>query len=430
MLNLGVEEVKKETLIEPGDSEELSHLVSQILSEVKENGDTAVLKYTEKFDQIKLDNFRLSKEEIDEIISKVPEETRELIDTNIRRIKEFCEFQKGMYRDMEFSTDDGETVLGQRIVPIESVGVYVPGGRFPLLSSALMGIIPSKVAGVKRIVAATPPGKGRPHPAVLYGMIKAGATEILTIGGIQAIGALSYGTESIQKVDKICGPGNKFVNEAKRQVFGTVGIDLLAGPSEVLIIADESAHVSTVAYDLLAQAEHDVAARACLVTTSRELAKAVVEDMGNYINSLETRQILRESWERYGSVIFCDTIGEAVEYSNKYAPEHLELHLNQANSKFAFDNLHNFGSLFLNESTPVVFSDKLIGTNHTLPTQTAARYTGGLSVGAFLKILTYQRISGENALSNISERAMKQSNIEGLAGHAKSAEIRFTRNFN
>lgn len=422
---MGRSVVKQEIELEPGSSEELSHLVSTILNEVEKEGDSALRKYTEKFDHVNLEKFKLSEEEINTITSKVPEETRELIDTNIERIRRFCEFQKSMYKDMEYVTDDGETILGQKIIPVESVGVYVPGGRFPLLSSALMGIIPSKVAGVKRIVAATPPGNERPHPAVLYGMVKAGATEILTVGGIQAIAALSYGTESVQKVDKICGPGNKFVNEAKRQVFGTVGIDLLAGPSEVLVIADESADEETVAYDLLAQAEHDVAARSCLVTTSKELAEGVRDNMGKYIDSLATKEILKESWEKFGSIVYCDTMDDAVVYTNSYAPEHLELHLNDSNTQFAFENLRNFGSLFLNDSTPVVFSDKLIGTNHTLPTQTAARYTGGLSVGAFLKILTYQKVSGKKALNDLSQRATKQSLVEGLAGHAKSAEIRF-----
>ncbi len=424
---MGTEIIKNESKGEPGGSEELSRLVSQVLSDVEREGDEALRKYTYKFDGVKLTKFKLSETEIEDIIAKVPAETRELIDTNIERIRNFCLFQKGMYKDMEFATDDGETILGQKIIPIESVGVYVPGGRFPLLSSALMGIIPSKVAGVKRIVAATPPGMNRPHPAVLYGIMRAGATEVLTVGGIQAIGALAYGTESVGKVDKICGPGNKFVNEAKRQVFGTVGIDLLAGPSEVLVVADESASESTVAYDLLAQAEHDVAARSCLVTTSKELALAVNANMQRYIDSLETREILKESWEKHGSVVLCHTIQEALEYTNQYAPEHLELHLNQDNTKLAYEKLHNYGSLFLNESTPVVFSDKLIGTNHTLPTQTAARYTGGLSVGAFLKILTYQKIKGDSALKNISVRAMKQSLVEGLAGHAKSAEIRIPK---
>ena len=424
---MGVELIKGEIKSEPGSSDELSHLVSQVLSDVEKEGDSALRKYTAKFDGIDLTEFKLSESEIAEIISKVPEETKELIDTNIERIRKFCEFQRGMYKDMVFVTDDGETVLGQKIVPIESVGVYVPGGRFPLLSSALMGIIPSKVAGVKRIVAATPPGKNRPHPAVLYGIMKAGATEVLTVGGIQAIGALAYGTQSVNRVDKICGPGNKFVNEAKRQVFGTVGIDLLAGPSEVLIIADETAEASMVAYDLLAQAEHDVAARSCLVTTSKNLANEIIKNMDKYIASLNTREILTESWENHGSIVVCESIPEAIEYTNKYAPEHLELHLNEENTKFAFEHLKNYGSLFLNDSTPVVFSDKLIGTNHTLPTQSAARYTGGLSVAAFLKVLTYQKISGCSALKNLSERARKQSLVEGLAGHAKSAEIRLPK---
>lgn len=416
--------LKEERVPEQGSSEELTELVGNVLSDVMEEGDKALLEYTRKFDKIDLKSVRLSKEEISAIIEKVPEETRELIDTNISRIQKFCEFQKQMYKDMEMQTDDGETTLGQKVIPIESAGIYVPGGRFPLLSSALMGIIPAKVAGVSRIVAATPPGRDRPHPAVLYGIVKAGATDVVTVGGIQAIGAMAYGTESVGRVDKICGPGNKFVNEAKRQVFGAVGIDLLAGPSEVLILADESADPQVVAYDLLAQAEHDVAARSCLVTTSGRLATEVLEIMPKSIESLSTRQILLESWESQGSVVLCDTLEEAIEYANKYAPEHLEVHLSTEATEKAFEELKNFGSLFLNNNTPVVFSDKLIGTNHTLPTRKAARYTGGLSVGAFLKILTYQKVTGKQSLRNLSERANKQSLIEGLAGHAKSAEIR------
>lgn len=413
---------EKETTDE--DRSDLTSLVSGILQDVSRRGDQALRDYTQKFDHVSLDRFALTKDEIDKIISSVPEETRDLIDTNVQRIENFCKFQMSMYRDMEYVTDEGQTVLGQKVIPIESVGVYVPGGRFPLLSSALMGIVPARVAGVKRIVVATPPGNNRPHPAVLYGAIKAGATEVVTVGGIQAIGALAYGTESVRPVDKICGPGNKYVNEAKRQVFGTVGIDLLAGPSEVLVLADESANPELVAYDLLAQAEHDVSARSCLVTTSSDLAEEITENMKSYIETLETKEILDRSWNDFGSVVITGDLAEAINYANKYAPEHLELHLTPGNTQIAMNELRNYGSLFLNDSTPVVFSDKLIGTNHTLPTNTAARYTGGLSVGAFLKVLTYQKVVGKDSLKNLSDRANKQSIVEGLAGHAKSALLR------
>ncbi len=406
------------------DTKHLQDLVQSVLISVRDNGDKALREFTKKFDNLELQKFLLTREEIGSRISELDESTKEIIDNNISRIKVFAEFQRRMYKDMQIEVDDEETVLGQKIVPINSVGIYVPSGRFPLLSSALMGIIPAKVAGVSRIVAMTPPGKNKPDNAVLYGMVKAGADEIYTIGGIQAIGAMAYGTESIRPVEKIFGPGNKYVNEAKRQVFGQVGIDLLAGPSEVLIIADESADTNKVAYDLLAQAEHDTAARSCLITTSRSLANKIASEMDYYIDTLETREILKESWKNKGSILLCETIGEAIEEANNYAPEHLELHLNPENRNNAFNLLRNFGSLFLNEDTPVVFSDKLIGTNHTLPTNRAARYTGGLSVGAFLKILTYQEVVGRNSLYDLSERALKQSKIEGLAGHAKSAELR------
>jgi histidinol dehydrogenase/sulfopropanediol 3-dehydrogenase len=373
-----------------------------------------------------MDRVLLTEEEIKSIIDAVPDDIKELIDTNISRIRKFAEFQLSMYKDMEIEVDGKETVLGQRIVPLESVGVYVPGGRFPLLSSALMVIVPARVAGVKRIIAATPPGLNKPDPSVVYGIVKSGANEILKAGGAQAIAAMAYGTETVKKVDKIIGPGNKYVNEAKRQVFGTVGIDLLAGPSEVLIIADDTADPIKVGYDLLAQAEHDTAARSCLVTTSERLASDVNKRMTELINSLSTKEILQISWRQKGSIVLCDSLGDAIEYANSYAPEHLEVHLSDESEKIAFNNLRNYGSLFLSDKTPVVFSDKLIGTNHTLPTNGAARYTGGLSVGSYIKILTYQKVRGKNSQRNLSERAYRQSIIEGLAGHAKSASLRIS----
>ena len=417
-------ELKKEKPETEGEERELRTFVSDVISAVKRKGDSALREYIMKFDGVNLDSVVISKRKIASILKKVTPETKELVDTNIRRIKKFADFQLSMYRNMVLEVDRGGTTLGQKIVPIESVGVYVPTGRFPLLSSALMGIVPAKVAGVKRIVASTPPGKGRPDPAVLYGIVKAGADEIMTVGGAQAIAAMTYGTESIKGVDKIVGPGNKYVNEAKRQVFGKVGIDLLAGPSEVLVLADGSADLNKVVYDLLAQAEHDVAARSCLVTTSRTLARKSLDGMEGFIDSLDTREILKVSWRDKGSVVLCDSLDEAVDYANSYAPEHLEVHLSKESEKVAFRELRNFGSLFLNEDTPVVFSDKLIGTNHTLPTNRAARYTGGLSVGSYLKILTYQKVKKRKAREYLSKRAYRQSIKEGLAGHAHSAFLR------
>jgi len=418
--------IKGETLETKREEQELIKLVSDILSKVRTNGDDAVKDYTRLFDKVEMDRVLLTEEEIKSIIDAVPDDIKELIDTNISRIRKFAEFQLSMYKDMEIEVDGKETVLGQRIVPLESVGVYVPGGRFPLLSSALMVIVPARVAGVRRIIAATPPGLNKPDPSVVYGIVKSGANEILKAGGAQAIAAMAYGTETVKRVDKIIGPGNKYVNEAKRQVFGTVGIDLLAGPSEVLIIADDTADPIKVGYDLLAQAEHDTAARSCLVTTSERLASDVNKRMTELINSLSTKEILQISWRQKGSIVLCDSLGDAIEYANSYAPEHLEVHLSDESEKIAFNNLRNYGSLFLSDKTPVVFSDKLIGTNHTLPTNGAARYTGGLSVGSYIKILTYQKVRGKNSQRNLSERAYRQSIIEGLAGHAKSASLRIS----
>ncbi len=421
---MSIKYVKEEMVVTEQEESDLKKLISDVITEVEKNGDRAVKDFTKRFDKMDLDRIVMNEEEINEKIENLSEETKEIIDYNISRIKKFAEFQLSMYKDMYIETDNGEVTLGQRIIPIESVGVYVPGGRFPLISSALMGIVPAKVAGVKRVVAATPPGIGKPDPAVLYGIVRSGADEIINVGGAQAIAAMAIGTESLRPVDKIVGPGNKYVNEAKRQIFGKVGIDLLAGPSEVLILADDTANLDEVIYDLLAQAEHDVAARSCLITTSKKLADMVNDEIAKYINTLSTYKILEVSWLNKGSIVLCDSLDEAIAKANEYAPEHLEVHLSEKSQKKAFDELKNYGSLFLNHNTPVVLSDKLIGTNHTLPTNRAARYTGGLSVGAFLKILTYQEVKGQNAKSILSERAYRQSKIEGLGGHAKSAELR------
>ncbi len=398
--------------------------VSGVIEAVLREGDKAVRRYTEEFDKVKLEGFRLTQNDIDKKLKLLDPEVRKLIDKNHDRITQFAQFQLSMYRDMKMPVDEGQTVLGHRIVPVDSAGIYIPGGRFPLLSSSLMGIIPARVAGVKRIVACTPPGEGRPHPAVLYGMVKAGATDIFTIGGAQAIAAMAIGTDSVPKVDKIAGPGNRYVNEAKRLLFGRVGIDILAGPSEVLIMADETAETETVIYDLLAQAEHDPDARACLVTTSEKLADSVDRQIGKYIEELPTGDILKRSWKTHGCIAYSPDIEKCVDFVNTYAPEHLELHLDRRKLDKVYHKLRNYGSVFLGEDTPVVFSDKLIGTNHVLPTGTAARYSGGLSVGSFIKILTFQRVSGAQSRKMLASSAATQSRLEGLAAHEKSAMIR------
>ena len=315
------------------------------------------------------------------------------------------------------------------IIPIENVGVYIPGGRYPLLSTPPMTIIPARVAGCKRIIACTPPGENRPNPATLYGIIKSGATEVYTIGGAQAIAAMAYGTETVKPVNKIAGPGNAYVNEAKKEVFGKVGIDLLAGPSEILVLADETAIEEEVMADLLSQAEHDPSARCCLVTISSELAHSIYDKMDAYINKLSTKEILKKSWLNHGIIALCDTMKEAVDYTNNYAAEHLELHLNAENSDFAFANLINYGSVFLDHGVPAVFSDKLLGPNHTLPTSGAAKYSGGLSVGNFLKILTYSKVTDDGVRDMLAHRVKIQSDYEGFGAKARAAELRFRDNY-
>ncbi len=330
-----------------------------------------------------------------------------------------------MYRDMETTVDGGSTILGQKIVPIESVGAYVSGGRFPLVSTALMTLIPAKVAGVKKIFAATPPTVGgEPSPALIYALKIGGANTIFTVGGAQALAAFAYGTESIPKVDKIVGPGNKYVNEAKRQLFGVVGIDLLAGPSEVLVLADESAQPLMVAYDILAQAEHDPDAKPWVVTTHYDIGLKILESTEKLVGSLPPNSAAKTSWQNNGAIVVAQTLGEAVDYANTVAPEHLELHLKPRNLNKAFGSLKNYGSLFLGENTPVVFSDMLLGPNHVLPTGGASRFTGGLSVGAFLKILTYQSVKHNKQARRLARLAAAQSRLEGLELHAKSAEQR------
>ncbi len=423
-----IRELKSE-IVEKYETIDVVKTVSDIIERVKSEGDIALREYESQFDKVNITDFRMEDSAIERIISQVPDKIKEIIDTNIKRIESFAKFQFSMYRNMEFVTDNGKTILGQKILPIENVGVYIPGGRYPLLSTPPMTIIPARVAGCKRIIACTPPGENRPNPATLYGIIKSGATEVYTIGGAQAIAAMAYGTETVKPVNKIAGPGNAYVNEAKKEVFGKVGIDLLAGPSEILVLADETAIEEEVMADLLSQAEHDPSARCCLVTISSELAHSIYDKMDAYINKLSTKEILKKSWLNHGIIALCDTMKEAVDYTNNYAAEHLELHLNAENSDFAFANLINYGSVFLDHGVPAVFSDKLLGPNHTLPTSGAAKYSGGLSVGNFLKILTYSKVTDDGVRDMLAHRVKIQSDYEGFGAKARAAELRFRDNY-
>jgi len=312
--------------------------------------------------------------------------------------------------------------MGQRIIPVESAGCYVPAGRYPCLTSAVMSVMPAKAAGVKRIVTCSPPDRsGGINPGILYSMWKMGVDEIYCVGGAQAIGAMAFGTETIAPVDFVVGPGNKFVAEAKRQIFGTVGIDFLAGPSECLVLADHTGNVEYIAADLLAQCEHDPNARGCLVTTSETLARKVLDEIEVQLKQRTTEAVARASWENKGTVVVANTLQDAAQYANEYAPEHLEVHTEHPREVLGM--LKNYGSLFLGERTPEVYADKIAGPNHILPTGAAARYTGGLWVGMFLKVITHMEVDDPASLK-LAKYTVTQSTFEGMDAHRNAAAIR------
>jgi histidinol dehydrogenase/sulfopropanediol 3-dehydrogenase len=400
---------------------ETEEVVKGIIADVRDNGDEAVLRYERRFSASTRDETRVSDAEIEQVLAAVDSQARELIDRVVERVEAFARAQLACLSPLESAFGDG-ILLGHRLVPVSSVGAYIPGGRFPLLSAAPMVIVPARVAGAQRIVACTPASyRGGIHPAVMYGLVRSGATEIYAIGGAQAIAAMAYGTESLEPVDMVAGPGNRFVAEAKRQVYGQVGIDLLAGPSEVLVLADDTANPPVVAADLIAQAEHDPFARAILVTTSPSLGASVLREVEALLASLPEGSPARESWPNMGEVVLAESLAEALEICNRYAPEHLHVQIREPRS--VMPGLHNYGSLFLGADSSVVFSDKVSGTNHTLPTLGGARYTGGLWVGSYVKVLTHQEILPEG-VSVLAAHAARQAEIEGLEGHRRSAAAR------
>ncbi|MBT2728626.1 histidinol dehydrogenase [Bacillus sp. ISL-75] len=417
-----MEYLKKAKLYEQTYSNDVEQTVKEIIEVVRSEGDAGVKEYEKRFSQSDRP-LRVSDEEIERCISKLSDEVKELIDRVVDRVSAFSQAQLECL--MPFEREFGPGIhMGHRIIPIEKVGAYVPGGRFPLLSSGPMVVAPAKVAGAKQIVACSPANfNGGIHPAVLYGLVKSGATDIFAIGGAQAIAAMAYGTESVPEVDIIAGPGNRFVAEAKRQVFGKVGIDLIAGPSEIMVFADDSANPKKCAADLLAQAEHDPFARAIFVTTSRNLAKQTVDEIEHLLQEFSPSSPAYESWSNLGEIIYAESLQEGIDICNDYAIEHLHLHVRD--SRLLMEQLHNYGSLFIDSDSSVVFSDKVSGTNHTLPTNRAARYTGGLWVGSYVKVITHQQITGDG-VQYLASHAAKQSDIEGLEGHRLSAAIRLT----
>ena len=397
--------------------------VAEIIERVREDGDDGVRACTREFDDVDREALRVSREEIDSAAHTLAEADRRAIDATIRRVRTFHRAQRQALDGFERSFDDG-IVLGTRLEPVDRVGVYVPGGRKPLVAAPAMTIVPAVVAGVDRVVACAPPqADGTPHPAQLYAMDRAGADAVYVAGGAQAIAAMAYGTDTIPAADLITGPGNVFVTEAKRAVYGRVGIDFLAGPTEVLIVADATADPALVATDLLAQAEHDPDARAILVATDEAVAEAAMAELEEQLPDLDTEDVARASWRENGEVVLAPDRVAAAALVDEYAPEHVQLMVDDPRA--LLDELHNYGSAFLGHHAPVVFGDKAIGTNHTLPTRRAARYTGGISVLTYLKACTYQELSPDGA-DAIAPWAAKICQLEGTHAHQLSAEARLS----
>jgi sulfopropanediol 3-dehydrogenase len=398
--------------------------VEQILADIEARGDAAVRELSVRFDGWDRDSFRLTAREIESCLSKLSKRDLDDIRFAQAQVRHFAEKQKECLRDLEVETLPG-IVLGHKNVPVESVGCYVPGGKYPLLASAHMSVITAKVAGVPRVVTCAPPFKGQPAPAIVAAQHLAGADEIYCLGGIQAVGAMALGTASMQPVDMLVGPGNAFVAEAKRQLFGRVGIDLFAGPTETLVIADDSVDAEICATDLLGQAEHGPDSPAVLLTTSEKLARATIAEVERLLTILPTAEIARKAWDSYGQVIVCDSDEEMVAEADRIASEHVQVMTRDPD--FFLSRMRNYGALFLGPRTNVAYGDKVIGTNHTLPTRRAARYTGGLWVGKFLKTCTYQRVTSDAASAMIGEYCSRLCMLEGFTGHAEQANVRVRR---
>ena len=395
--------------------------VEGILAAVKRRGDAAVREYSEQFD--KWTPKKLSKADIDAILAKVAPGTLSDIKFAQAQIRNFAEHQRAAIRDIEVETLPG-VKLGHKNIPVQSVGCYVPGGRYPMVASAHMSIVTARTAGVKRIIACTPPNQGEPHAETIAAMVLGGADEIHVIGGVQAIAAMALGTETIKPVDMLCGPGNAYVAEAKRQLFGKVGIDLFAGPTEILVVADDSADAEMIATDLLGQAEHGPTSPAICITTSKKIADSLPAEIERQLKVLPTADVAGVAWRDYGEIILVGSLDEAVQEADRVAAEHVEI-LTQ-NPRYFLERMRNYGALFLGPETNVSYGDKVIGTNHTLPTLGAARYTGGLWVGKFLKTCTYQEVTREASVT-VGEYCSRLCAIERFWGHKEQADLRLRR---
>jgi len=416
----GITWIKRPEPEAAGDTAEVQRLVAEVLARVQGEGDAAVADYARRFDKSDLGQFEVTPEERQAAVDALDPQTRADTEFAIANVRRFAEAQLACLRPLEMEVLPG-AFLGHRVIPVERVGCYVPGGRFPLLSAPIMTIVPAKVAGVDQVIACLPPNA---HQAMVAGCHLSGADRIFRIGGAQAIAAMAYGTATVPAVDKIVGPGNAFVNEAKRQVFGPVGIDQLAGPSEIYVVADGTGDAEMIATDLLAQAEHDVRTRVGLITTDADLGRAVLAEVGRQLSDLSTASVAEPSWAGKGEIAVAADEAAMIAYSDHIAAEHLQVHTADARG-FAL-KLRNYGSLFVGELASVVYSDKCVGTNHTLPTMAAGRYTGGLWVGSYVKVATHQWLD-ERGVRAVAPPAARQSASEGLEGHRRAAQIRLDR---
>ncbi|MCD8777884.1 histidinol dehydrogenase [Mammaliicoccus sciuri] len=415
-----IKEGMAEAIVKESD-EKTKQIVTNTLKDIEEQGDKAVRDLSIKFDKWDPEQFKLSQAQIEEIVDSIPEDVKHDIAFAQDNIKKFSEAQRDSMKDIHVEVMPG-VFLGHKNIPVESVGCYIPGGRYPMIASAHMSILTAKVAGVERVIACTPTINGEIPKTTVYAMHKAGADEIYILGGIQAMGSMAIGTETIQSVDMIVGPGNAFVAETKRQVFGRVGIDLLAGPTETLVIADETSEPEMIATDILGQGEHGPTSPGAIISTSEEIAKEAMKEIERQLETLPTADVARESWNNYGQVIVVEDDQEAVKEANKLAFEHVEILTKDPS--YYLEHMKNYGALFLGPETNVAYGDKVIGTNHTLPTKQAAKYTGGLWVGKFLKTVTYQHIDDPEQSAMIGEYAARLCQLENFAGHAEQALLR------
>jgi sulfopropanediol 3-dehydrogenase len=406
------------------DDAKIRATVEGILADIAKRGDAAVRELSVRFDNWDRTDYRLTDQEIRDCLSSLSQRNLDDIRFAQEQVRNFAQHQRDSMKDIEVETLPG-VILGHKNIPVDSVGCYVPGGKYPLLASAHMSVITARVAGVPRIVTCAPPYQGKPAPAIVAAQHLAGADVIYCLGGVQAVGAMALGTESIDPVDMLVGPGNAFVAEAKRQLYGRVGIDLFAGPTETLVIADDSVDAEMCATDLLGQAEHGPNSPAILLTTSEALARATMAEVERLLTILPTAGIARQAWADYGAVIVCDSDEEMVREANAIASEHVQVMTRDPDYFLA--NMTNYGALFLGPRTNVSYGDKVIGTNHTLPTKKAARYTGGLWVGKFLKTVTYQKVLTDEASAMIGEYCSRLCMLEGFAGHAEQANVRVRR---